>query len=60
MSDELNTAKKIVEEVIIDLMTERVMSEYRMSTGVHALSLGALLASPSTARAGPSRMPSKR
>ena len=34
MSNELSVAKKIVEEVLIDLMTERVMSECRMSTGV--------------------------
>jgi hypothetical protein len=27
MSDELSAAEKIVEEVLIDLMTERVMSE---------------------------------
>jgi hypothetical protein len=49
MSDELSTAEKIIEEVLIDLMTERVMSERGMSTGVHASSLGALPSSPSTA-----------
>jgi hypothetical protein len=44
--------RKVVEEVLIDLMTERVMS---MSTGVQASSTRGLPASPSTARAGPSR-----
>jgi hypothetical protein len=53
MSDELSTAEKVVEEVLIDLMTERVMS---MSTGVQASSTRGLQASPSTAHgAGPSR-----
>jgi hypothetical protein len=31
MSDELNIVEKVVEEVLIDLMAERVMSERRMS-----------------------------
>jgi hypothetical protein len=35
MSDELSTAEKVLEEVLIDLMIERVMS---MSTGVQASS----------------------
>jgi hypothetical protein len=53
MSDELSTVKKDVEEVLIDLMTERVMS---MSIGVEASSTRGLLASLSTSRgAGPSR-----
>jgi hypothetical protein len=53
MSDELSAVEKVVEEVLIDLMTERVMS---MSTGVQASSTRGLPASPSTARgAGPSR-----
>jgi hypothetical protein len=60
MSDELNAAEKIVEEVLIDLMTERVMSECKISTGIHASSSGTLLASPSTARVGPSQPPSER
>jgi hypothetical protein len=60
MSNELSATEKIVEEVIIDLMAERVMSGRGMSTGVHALSSGVLLAPPSTARVGPSRPPSKR
>jgi hypothetical protein len=34
MSDELNAVEKVVEEVLIDLMAERVISERRISTGV--------------------------
>jgi hypothetical protein len=34
MSNELSAAEKIVEEVLIDLMTERVMLECGMSTCV--------------------------
>jgi hypothetical protein len=34
MSNEVNAAEKIVEEVLIDLMDERVMSERGMSTSV--------------------------
>jgi hypothetical protein len=60
MSNELSTAEKIVEEVLIDLMAERVMSKRGMSTGVQALSLGVLLASLSIARAGPSQTPLER
>jgi hypothetical protein len=53
MSAEFSAAEKVVEEVLIDLMTERVMS---MSTGVQASSMRMVQASPSTARgAGPSR-----
>jgi hypothetical protein len=55
MSDELSAAEKVVEEVLIDLMTERVMSERGLSTGVQASSTRGPQASPSTARAGPSR-----
>jgi hypothetical protein len=60
MSNKLNIVEKVVEEVLIDLMTERVMSEQGVSTGVHASSSGALPASPSTGRGGPSRPPSER
>jgi hypothetical protein len=42
MSNELSIAEKVVEEVIIDLMTERVMS---MSTCVQASSTRGLQAS---------------
>jgi hypothetical protein len=53
MSDEFNAAQKVVEEVLINLMTERVMS---MSAGVQASSTKGLQASPSTAHvSGPSR-----
>jgi hypothetical protein len=53
MSDELSAAEKVVEEFMIDLMNERVMS---MSTGVQASSMRGLPTSPSTShRAGPSR-----
>jgi hypothetical protein len=53
MSDEFSAAEKVVEEVLIDLMTERVMS---MSAGIQASSTRMVQASPSTAHgAGPSR-----
>jgi hypothetical protein len=38
MSDELNVVEKVVEKVLIELMTERVMSEQGLSTGVQASS----------------------
>jgi hypothetical protein len=49
MSDELSTAEKIVEEVLIDLMTERVMSERAMSASIQASLMRGLQASLSTA-----------
>jgi hypothetical protein len=53
MSDELSAIEKIVEEVLIDLMTERVML---ISIGIQASSMRGLPTSPSTARgAGPSQ-----
>jgi hypothetical protein len=53
MSDEFNAVEKVVEEVLIDLMTERFMS---MSEGIKASSTRMVQASPSTARrAEPSR-----
>jgi hypothetical protein len=53
MSDEFNIAERVVEEVLIDLMTERVMS---MSTCVQASSRRGLQASPlTTCGSGPSR-----
>jgi hypothetical protein len=52
MSGELSAAKKFVEEVLINLMTERVMS---MFIGVQASSMRGMSASLSTAhRAEPS------
>jgi hypothetical protein len=56
MSDELNVVEKVAEEVLIDLMVERVMSKRRMYVGVQASSTRRIQASPSTAHgAGPSR-----
>jgi len=55
MSDELSVAEKVVEEVLIVLMTKRVMSERGLSTGVQSSSTRGLQASPSTTRTGPSR-----
>jgi hypothetical protein len=53
ISDKLRVVEKDVEEVIINLMIERVML---MSKGVQASSTRGIPASPSTARgAGPSR-----
>jgi hypothetical protein len=54
MSEALSVVEKVVEEVLIDLMTERFMSERGFSTSVQASSTRGLQASPSTARAGPS------
>jgi hypothetical protein len=52
MSDEFSVAEKNVEEVMIDLMTERVMSMY---ASVQASLTRMVQASPSTAcGAGPS------
>jgi hypothetical protein len=45
MSDEFSAVEKVVEEVLIDLMTERVMS---MSVGIQASSTRTVQASPST------------
>jgi hypothetical protein len=47
MPDDLSVFKKIVEEVLIDLMTERVMS---MSTGIQASSMRGFPSSLSTTR----------
>jgi hypothetical protein len=53
MSYEFSVVEKIVEEVLIELMTERVMS---MSVGIQVSSMRGVQASPSTARgSGPSR-----
>jgi hypothetical protein len=60
MSNELGAVEKVVEEVLTDLMDERVMSERGMSTGVQASSSGGVQASPSTAHgAGPSKTMTK-
>jgi hypothetical protein len=60
MSDELTKLEESVIEVLLELMTERTMSERRMSTGVQASSTGGVQASPSTTRAGTSRASAKR
>jgi hypothetical protein len=46
MSDELSALEKVVEEFLIDLTTERVMS---ISTSVQASSMRGIPTSPSTA-----------
>jgi hypothetical protein len=58
MSDKLSAAKKIVEEVLIDLMTERVMFERAMSASIQASSMRGLQASLSTTRGAGSSRPS--
>jgi hypothetical protein len=55
MSNELSAAKKFFDEVLIDLMTERVMLGWGLSTGVQASSTRNMQASPSTAQVGLSR-----
>jgi hypothetical protein len=56
MSDELSAVEKSVEEVLIDMMAERVMS-----TGVQASSTRGVQASPSTAHgSGPSRLTTEK
>jgi hypothetical protein len=56
MSDELNAAEKIVEEVLIDLMIERVRSEREMPASIQASSTREVQATSSTSRgAGSSR-----
>jgi hypothetical protein len=54
MSEELSAAEKVIEEFLIDLMTERVMSERGLSTGVQESSIRGMPASPSTAPTKPS------
>jgi hypothetical protein len=45
MSGDLSAVEKSVEEILIDLMAEKVMS-----AGIQASSMGGLQASPSTGR----------
>jgi hypothetical protein len=55
MSDELTAVEESVTKFLLDLMTERVMSERGVSTGVQAYLMRGLLASSSTSHgAGPS------
>jgi hypothetical protein len=49
MSDELTTVEESITEVLLDLMTERVMSERGMSTKVQESSIRGVAASPSIA-----------
>jgi len=55
MFDEITVVEESIIEVLLDLMTERVMSESGLSTGLQASSMRGMSASPSTARVGPSR-----
>jgi hypothetical protein len=55
MSKELSAVEESVKEVLIDLMTERVIFERVMSVGVQASLTRGVQASPSTSRgSGPS------
>jgi hypothetical protein len=57
MSEELSAVEESVKEVLIDLMTERVMSKRVIFVGVHASSTRGVQASLSTARGSkPSRL----
>jgi hypothetical protein len=55
MLDEISVVEKVVEEVLINLMTERVMSKRGLSSGVQESSMRGLQASPYTAHDVPSR-----
>jgi hypothetical protein len=55
MSDELTAVEESVTKVLLNLMSERLMSERGVSTSVQESSMRGLSASPSTARASPSR-----
>jgi hypothetical protein len=50
MSEGLTAVEESMTEVLLDLMTERVMSERGLSVGVQASSTRTIQASPSTAR----------
>jgi len=58
MSNELRVVEKIVEEVPIDIMIERVMSERAMSTSIQASSMRGLQASSLSAHGFGSSRPS--
>jgi hypothetical protein len=61
MFEELSTLEEFVKEVLIDLMTERVMSKRVMFVGVQASSTRGVQASSLTAhKAGPSRPSTKK
>jgi hypothetical protein len=46
MSEDLSTLEQSVKEVLVNLRTEKVMSERRMSAGVQGSSIGGFQASP--------------
>ena len=58
MSDELSVVEKIVKEVLIDLMTERIISKREMSPSIQVSSTRGLQASLSTSRGARSSQPS--
>jgi hypothetical protein len=60
MSDKLTPLEESVREVLLDLMTERVMSERRMSTKVQSSSMRGVQASSSISRVGTSRANAER
>jgi hypothetical protein len=60
MSNEITALEESVTEVLLNLMTVRVMLERRMSTGVQASSTRGVKSSLSTARAGTSRAGEER
>jgi hypothetical protein len=58
MSNELSVAKKIFEEFLIDLITERIISEREMSTSIHVSSTRAVQVYLSTTHGARSSRPS--
>jgi hypothetical protein len=60
MSNEFTELEESVTEVLLNLMTKRVMLERRMSNGVQASSTRVVQASPSISQAGTSRAGTKR
>jgi hypothetical protein len=61
MSEELSSLKESVKEVLIDLMTEKVMSKRVMYVGVQASLTTGVQASLSIARRdGPSRLSAEK
>jgi hypothetical protein len=60
MSDALTMLEESITEVLLNLMTERFISERRMSTRVQASSMRGVQASSSTSQAGTSRASAER
>jgi hypothetical protein len=57
VSEDLSALEESAKEVLVDLRTEKIMLERRMSAGVQASSTGGVQDSPSTTRrAGTSRI----